>query len=66
MKEQTNIDLVIIDAIRKIAENLTEESTITHSLSHEIELQKDFWGRSKKNGTAIKKKILMIEISEQV
>jgi len=66
MKKQTNIELVIIDAIRKIAENLTEESTITHSLSHEIEIQKDFWGRSKKNGTAIKKKTLTIEITEQV
>jgi|GEM_PF-6043815 len=62
----TNIDLVIVDAIRKIAENLSDECTLTHYLSYEIILQKDFWGRSKKNGTAIKKKILMIEISEQV
>lgn len=62
----TNIDLVIIDALHNIAENLGDKSTITHSLHQEIEMQKDFFGRLKKDGTAIRKKTLTVVITEQV
>lgn len=60
MKEQTNIDLVIIDAIRKIAEEVTEGKDITYSVASEI--YTPFW--NKKEGT--KKTVVNITITKKI
>lgn len=62
------IDIVLIDAIRSIVECTTaqEGNIITHELTKAIEPSKSFWGAPKKNGRAILRTTLTIEITQQI
>lgn len=62
------IDLVLVDAIRSVVECVTsdEGNIITHELTKTVEPSKGFWGNNKKNGRALLRTKLIIEITQQI
>lgn len=68
MNAMEKIDIVIIDAIRSVVEcvSSTEGNIITHELTKAVEPSKGFWGNNKKNGRALLRTKLIIEITQQI
>lgn len=68
MNAMEKIDIVLIDAIRSVVEcvSSTEGNIITHELTKAVEPSKGFWGNNKKNGRAILRTRVVIEITQQI